>query len=53
MAYAMKQLACDPGRIQGMSEKLIVSRKAQLSVLPTRYRKSAQRDGQDYSPSSP
>jgi superoxide dismutase, Fe-Mn family len=25
MAYAMKELACDPGRIKGMSEKLIVS----------------------------
>jgi len=25
MAYAMKKLACDPGRIKGMSEKLIVS----------------------------
>ena len=25
MAYAMKELACDPRRIKGMSEKLIVS----------------------------
>src|SRR5437762_12722607 len=25
MAYAMKPLACDPTRIKGMSEKLIVS----------------------------
>src|SRR5205085_5273140 len=25
MAYAMKELACDPARIKGMSEKLIVS----------------------------
>jgi len=25
MAYAMKELACDPTRIKGMSEKLIVS----------------------------
>ena len=25
MAYAMKKLACDPARIKGMSEKLIVS----------------------------
>ena len=24
MAYAVKQLACDPARIKGMSEKLIV-----------------------------
>src|SRR5256712_13841007 len=25
MAYTMKQLACDPARIKGMSEKLLVS----------------------------
>ena len=25
MAYAIKELACDPARIKGMSEKLIVS----------------------------
>src|SRR4051795_8825528 len=25
MAYAMKELACDPARIKGMSEKLIIS----------------------------
>ena len=25
MAYAMKELSCDPARIKGMSEKLIVS----------------------------
>jgi superoxide dismutase, Fe-Mn family len=25
MAYAMKELACDPARIKGMSERLILS----------------------------
>ena len=25
MAYAIKELACDPARIKGMSEKLLVS----------------------------
>jgi len=35
MSYVMKPLACDPARIKGMSEKLIVSHYENNSAAPS------------------